>query len=221
MMDIVSPFLHAIDIESGYVDFYYSSREKLKKLSGYQSGKHFLPKYYSKSLEDFVANISKTEIESVMSGICDRLRELMKLGVHDYHYEVNSTEGGFFESGHLSFHLNCKPDEENLAEVVFMYRMTVGRQMMPGLSGLMQAFPFEFSYARISFPAIMDLKQFIHQLELFSERTAMEMQYYYDPGVQYLEVSNRSTGKIMMIYPDHMDIYFSGSYTIDDFLEKW
>jgi hypothetical protein len=222
MLDIISPLLNDLknDIKaaSSSIEFYYKYAEKLKKLSGYQSGKHFLPKYYSKSLEEFARNVSLKDIETSMREICDKLRVILNLGVNDFQYEVNSADGGLFESPGLTFEIQCSPDKDNINEVIFTSRLAVVVSQAGRLQNAFGAFPFSFSYACVNLPSGIDLKDFIAQLEAYDEKTPSDISYYYDPAVQYLDITSRSSGRRIVMYCDHFEVYFSDDYTVFDLL---
>ncbi|MDH4263768.1 MAG: hypothetical protein OEV78_12050 [Spirochaetia bacterium] len=225
MFDIFAPILNEIknssNVEFYSIDFYYNYTEKLKKLSGYQNGKHFLPKYYSKSLEEFVRSVSLKDIEVSLHEISDKLRASLELGVNDFHYEVNSADGGLFETPGMTFNLQCKPDVNNLNEVIFTAHLALLANKIAQTKNSYMAFPFHFQYASVILPSSIDLKNFIGQLENFYKGQSSDISYYYDPSIQYLEITSKSSNKRILLYSDHFEVFFSDEYTIADFLENF
>lgn len=202
------------------VEFYQMRVEKLKKLSGYQTGRHFLPKYYSKSLEEFARNIACNDIEENMREICDRLRVVLKPGVNDFQYHVSAAEGGIFEMKDIRFDLTCKPDQENINEVVFTSRFSLDFPNTLPLQEIFEAFPFHFSHAKVNLPQSIELKSFIEQLENYNAENQFDFQYYYDPSINFLQITSISHDRKIIMYGDHFEVFFSNDFTIQDFLKN-
>ena len=221
MIDQISPLTGNWATNTQTIEFYYSYSEKLKKLSGYQNGKHFIPKYHSKSLDEFVGNISRDDIDSAMIEICDHLRHILELGVNDYYFDVSSSDGGLFESNGIGLYINCKPDPENLTDVIFTNRLELSTEKMQYLEKIIAVLPFHYTFARLTLASGIVLKDFISQVETYCKNNSPDIVYYYDPAAQFLEISSQVTGKCMIITSSHIDIYFTETYTILNFLERW
>jgi len=206
-------------ITSHTVEFYHSWSEKIKKLPGYQSGKHFLPKYYSKSLEEFVRNIAVGDIETSMREITDRLREILKPGVNEFQYEVSPAGGGVFEAPGLTFDLQCGANQDNLNEAVFTARLALTLPHPKITEEIFSAFPFSFTHAAVNLPTGINLKDFIAQLENHHKQNPSDIQFYYDPNIQYLELRSPASGKQIVLYSDHFEVFFSDDFQIMDLLK--
>ncbi|MDH4200495.1 MAG: hypothetical protein OEV66_08965 [Spirochaetia bacterium] len=212
LMNLANPDLQSIE-------FHYSYKEKLKKLSGFQSGRHFLPKYHSKSLEDFVSGISLKDIEDQMLDVTDKLRGNLNLGVNDFTYDVSKSGGGLFECACLTLSIQCAPDPENLNEATHQTKLFLKKEGISRADKIFAAFSHSFAFARIYFAEALNLKEFIYQLEVFIKKETENCSYYYDPAIQYLEILFKISNKKIIMRQDHMDIYFTGDFSISDFIK--
>jgi hypothetical protein len=215
-----STLINLTESDTRQIEFHYSYGEKIKKLSGFQSGRHFLPKYYSKSLEDFISNISLKEIEEQMVEITDRLRANLNLGISDFSYDVNANDGGLFECPLLTLQIKCIPDQENLNEVIHYTTLFLKTLNLEEANKIFVSFAHPFTFARINLSSSWNLKEFISHLEIFNDKNPGTCSYYYNPSIQYLEINFTVPRRKLILSDNNMDVYFSESFSISDFLES-
>lgn len=226
------------------IELIYTSRQKLKKLGGFEKSRHFLPKYYSKALEDFVADIAFEDIRRYCVEIIDPLRDYLELGIEDYVFEVDGTNGAWFKSKELTFQLNCRPDPDKLDEAIFTHTLKLeepalkaGPEMedrIDHLEKIMSAFPYSFNKAVLFLSAGLNLEDFIAALErhfgVHSKKAETagdplnghqkKKFYYYDPEANFLEMEFSEPPVKVKLWPDKMEVYFSASFGVLDFYRK-
>jgi hypothetical protein len=203
------------------VEFVYTQKEKIKKLSGYQSDRHFLPKYYSKSLVSFVNNISVKDIEDNLSPVAESLRDILGLKINDYSYSVNQSDGGSFDCGQFNLSMFYIPDENNLTEVTFNVNLTLKNIFTEKNDLIFQSIPYYFQYVKFDLNPEFSLKNFIEQYEEFFIDKENHVMSHYDLNATKFELDFERTGKKIVLGENEIKIFFSSRFSVYDFLNNY
>lgn len=180
-------------------DYYLCSsyKRKVKSLSGFIQGMHFLPKNYNSAATRFVERIATDDIHKEGSAVSLRLRESLELKSVDYFYE--ESEGNvIFECKYFQYRLTAQVNPENLSEAVFLETITPATFFSQKANQVLNCLLQPRYDAHLQFKRTLDIEEVIEFIE----------QNYDNPDALSYEYSLDKTQLQLYIKPEQIEITF-------------
>jgi len=202
----------------GHFRFYSMQDCRLKDLSGYVSGSHFIPKVFTSSVEKFISKISEEEIVDHLEKTGVALRNTLELKSIDFESSVEDGVG-IFECSLLKYEYCAKPDKEDLSKVVFFSTLTPMDwtpfvQRFPEI--LSQIYPAP-DKGIVEFDKPLNIPQCIHLLEVHGHDNISNFQY--DTQKNNIHASLISPALLMQISENDVEFHFNNNTSLLEFLE--
>ena len=201
----------------GLFRFYSTQDCRLKDLSGYVSGSHFIPKMLTTSVENFVSKVSQQEIDENLETTGGLLRSSLNLKSVDYESFV-SDGMGVFECSFLKYEYYVKPNEQDLSKVIFFSAIIplewdVFVQEFPKICDLLYPIP---DRAVVELDKPINIPQFIHLLEEQGNDNVSDFQY--DTQKNNVHLSMKSPPLQMHVTEDNVEFLFTENNSLQEFL---
>jgi len=192
-------------------------RQKLKKLKGFDPSRHFVPTFYSSSVEQFVLKAAFQEIKDHFEDQVEMLRGALSLKLDQYSFYLEQGEIAVFETENLLYRYGACPVKDDLDEVFFrgelhLKNLSYAVESSEQLSPFLSRFEY-FSLEPVNPVAVGD---FIRAFEAAVSGGSLGISY--NNGADYAVITGSEPERKMEICSDEIRNYFTPDYTWRDCL---
>ncbi len=197
--------------------FYFirCDRFKVKSLSGFNKEVHFIPKFWSNSVERFIQNAGEKDFKESCDMYADAVRHLLSLKVSDYEY---SLDGGRFvfksDSCEIEAHVFADRSDLNyyFHEIRFMPRNFLQHEIVEELLYVLGGF-YELEFL---FTETIDVRNAIAAIEKNEAVSGVAISYPAD--AEFATLCFSDSERLIRLYPDRGKVKFGSSTDLHLFL---
>jgi hypothetical protein len=203
------------------VEFVTITTNGVKKLSGFRSGRHHLPKYYTEAVDRFINDIARDEIKEHMEDVSRELRTLLKLRARDFSVEYGEN-CGFFECPYLKYSYCVEIDQDELDTVSFtgtLIPIEISK-IIEVSKGLDACFPTWFSYLLYTLSKSINVEELINRIEEADTDKLEDFEYDYNSRKTSLELSSKKLKRDIIVRATEIEIHFNAKEAIPQMLES-